>query len=61
MRKRIWVVAVVAGVAGGLLTGASLAARAANSATEDVNLTMWWWGEQEAAGAKKWLAETGCP
>jgi len=23
-----------------------------------VNLTMWWWGEQEAAGAKEWLAQT---
>jgi len=26
--------------------------------TEPVNLTMWWWGEQEAAGAKKWLSDT---
>ena len=26
--------------------------------TEPVNLTMWWWGEQEAAGAKGWLAQT---
>ena len=26
--------------------------------TGSVKLTMWWWGEQEAAGAKKWLAET---
>jgi raffinose/stachyose/melibiose transport system substrate-binding protein len=26
--------------------------------TGPVNLTMWWWGEQEAAGAKKWLADT---
>jgi raffinose/stachyose/melibiose transport system substrate-binding protein len=26
--------------------------------TEPVNLTMWWWGEQEAAGAKKWLNDT---
>ena len=49
--------AVIACVAGALLTSASLAARAAGSA-EEVNLTMWWWGEQEAAGAKKWLAET---
>jgi raffinose/stachyose/melibiose transport system substrate-binding protein len=24
----------------------------------DVTLTMWWWGEQEAPGAKKWLADT---
>jgi raffinose/stachyose/melibiose transport system substrate-binding protein len=26
--------------------------------TEPVRLTMWWWGEQEAAGAKKWLTDT---
>jgi len=24
----------------------------------DVTLTMWWWGEQEAPGAQKWLDET---
>ena len=59
MRRRIWVMAVIACVAGAVLAGASLGARDAKSApTEDVSLTMWWWGEQEAAGAKKWLAET---
>ncbi|MDH6194720.1 raffinose/stachyose/melibiose transport system substrate-binding protein [Mycobacterium frederiksbergense] len=26
--------------------------------TENVTLTMWWWGEQEAPGAEKWLADT---
>lgn len=26
--------------------------------TGPVTLTMWWWGEQEAAGAKSWLAQT---
>jgi raffinose/stachyose/melibiose transport system substrate-binding protein len=26
--------------------------------TEPVKLVMWWWGEQEAAGAEKWLADT---
>jgi len=26
--------------------------------TEQVKLTMWWWGEQEAKGAKNWLAQT---
>jgi raffinose/stachyose/melibiose transport system substrate-binding protein len=26
--------------------------------TEPVHLTMWWWGEQEAKGAKTWLAQT---
>jgi raffinose/stachyose/melibiose transport system substrate-binding protein len=25
--------------------------------SEDVTLTMWWWGEQEAPGAKEWLAQ----
>jgi raffinose/stachyose/melibiose transport system substrate-binding protein len=27
-------------------------------AAEPVNLVMWWWGEQEAPGAQKWLDET---
>lgn len=26
--------------------------------TEPVKLVMWWWGEQEAAGAEQWLADT---
>src|SRR5215211_7179790 len=26
--------------------------------TEPVQLEMWWWGEQEAAGAKNWVADT---
>jgi raffinose/stachyose/melibiose transport system substrate-binding protein len=26
--------------------------------TKPVSLTMWWWGEQEAPGAKKWLQQT---
>jgi raffinose/stachyose/melibiose transport system substrate-binding protein len=26
--------------------------------TGKVNLTIWWWGEDEAVGAKKWLAQT---
>ena len=26
--------------------------------TGPVHLTMWWWGQQEAAGATKWLADT---
>jgi raffinose/stachyose/melibiose transport system substrate-binding protein len=28
------------------------------SAAEPVKLVMWWWGEQEAPGAQKWLDET---
>jgi ABC-type glycerol-3-phosphate transport system substrate-binding protein len=60
MRRRIPVLSAVACVAVAALAGASLGARAETSAraAADVNLTMWWWGEQEAAGAKKWLAET---
>ncbi|MHB9094008.1 MAG: ABC transporter substrate-binding protein [Eubacteriales bacterium] len=26
--------------------------------TQPVNLTVWWWGEQEAPGAQKWMDET---
>ena len=55
------VVAVLAAAA--LLGSTASAARpTARSAHQDssanVNLTMWWWGEQEAAGAKNWLAQT---
>lgn len=55
------VVAVLAAAA--LLGSTASAARpTARSAQQDssanVNLTMWWWGEQEAAGAKNWLAQT---
>ena len=40
--------------------GSAPAGGAASKAfpTGPVNLTMWWWGEQEAAGAKGWLAQT---
>jgi len=63
MRARLGVVAVIACVAAVVLTSASLAARAQSgaltkSSADKVNLTMWWWGEQEAAGAKAWLNET---
>ncbi len=59
MRRRFVPVALMACTAAVVLTGASLAARAAGSApAENVSLTMWWWGEQEAAGAKTWLKQT---
>ena len=60
MRRRFWVIGGMACVAAVVLAGASLAARTSKSApaAEKVNLTMWWWGEQEAAGAKTWLAQT---
>ena len=31
---------------------------AAPPAEEPINLVMWWWGEQEAPGAQKWVDET---
>ena len=37
-------------------TAAPAATQAA--ATEPVKLVVWWWGEQEAPGAQKWLDET---
>ena len=56
--------AVVATLAAAALLGSAASAARPNthSAQQDpsapVNLTMWWWGEQEAAGAKNWLAQT---
>ena len=63
MHRKLGVVVAVAVVATAVLTTAGLASRASQTAphafpTEPVNLTMSWWGEQEAAGAKKWLADT---
>ncbi len=34
------------------------APEAAQPAAEPVNLVVWWWGEQEAPGAEKWLNDT---
>ncbi|MCW2940253.1 MAG: extracellular solute-binding protein family 1 [Actinomycetia bacterium] len=40
-------------------SAASLATKAAGAyPTGPVHLTMWWWGDQEAHGAKAWLADT---
>jgi raffinose/stachyose/melibiose transport system substrate-binding protein len=55
------VVAVLAAAA--LLGSAASAARptarsAEQNSSANVNLTMWWWGEDEAHGAKNWLAQT---
>jgi raffinose/stachyose/melibiose transport system substrate-binding protein len=44
-----------------VLSGCSAATDAPKSSkfpTENVNLTMWWWGEQEAPGAEDYIAET---
>ncbi len=62
MQRRLGVIAAVA-VLAAVLVGAGTASRDATSGarafpTGPVNLTMWWWGEQEAAGAKKWLNDT---
>ena len=56
-------VTIVAALAVGLafafagLGGTARSARAAFP-TGPVKLTMWWWGDQEANGAKEWLAQT---
>jgi multiple sugar transport system substrate-binding protein len=65
-RKRLGLAILVAGAIAAVSVGAGLASRAGTAGsgstrafpTGPVNLTMWWWGEQEAAGAKKWLADT---
>src|SRR5260370_38194282 len=48
--------ALGAGTAGGSAPAGGTASKA--FPTGPVNLKMWWWGEQEAAGAKGWLAQT---
>ena len=66
MHRKLGVAVAVTLVAAALAATAALAARSGSSATEahkafptePVNLTMWWWGEQEAAGAKSWLSQT---
>jgi raffinose/stachyose/melibiose transport system substrate-binding protein len=40
------------------VTGVGTGARPNAFPSGPVHLTMWWWGEQEAAGAKGWLAQT---
>src|SRR5207249_2194062 len=54
-------VALAAGAAALVAVAAAFAGTAASPRafpSGKVSLTMWWWGEQEAAGAKKWLAQT---
>jgi raffinose/stachyose/melibiose transport system substrate-binding protein len=66
MHRKLGVAVALTVVAAALVATAALAARSGSSATaahkafptEPVNLTMWWWGEQEAAGAKGWLSQT---
>jgi raffinose/stachyose/melibiose transport system substrate-binding protein len=51
---------VVAGCGGSENTAGTTGGAAGETAfpTEDVTLTMSWWGDQEAAGAKDWVKET---
>ena len=63
MHRKLGVVVAVTVVAAAVLATAGLASRSSSTTrqafpTGPVNLTMWWWGEQEAAGAKGWLAQT---
>lgn len=67
MRSRITLLAAVAAGAialsacGSSTPSSSPAGKSGSPAafpSGPVNLTMWWWGEQEAPGAKKWLADT---
>ncbi len=62
-RRRLALAVSVAALTAAVAATASLASRSSSGATRalptgPVTLTMWWWGEQEAAGAKKWLADT---
>jgi raffinose/stachyose/melibiose transport system substrate-binding protein len=45
-------------IALGLVMSAFVAPASGVRAAEPVKLVMWWWGEQEAPGAQKWLDET---
>src|SRR5438552_1547985 len=62
-RRRLAAALVGVGVLAAISVSAGVASRTGAEGTRafptgPVNLTMWWWGEQEAAGAKKWLADT---
>lgn len=62
-RQRLGTTLIVAGVVAAASVGAGLASRASTGSTHafptgPVKLTMWWWGEDEAKGAKGWLADT---
>ena len=62
MHRKLGLAVVAVAAAAALLGSAALAARSGSSRetspSAPVNLTMWWWGEQEAAGAKGWLSQT---
>src|SRR5918911_963402 len=60
--RRLWKIVAVGGAAAALAAVGAGFGGAAKSPrafpTGKVNLTMWWWGEDEAHGAKGWLAQT---
>src|SRR5207248_11561748 len=61
MRRALQIVALAGAVAALAAAGVGFGGAGASPRafpTGPVNLTMWWWGEQEAAGAKAWLADT---
>ncbi len=62
-RRRLALALGVVCVVAAVSVGAGLASRSSTGSTRayptgPVNLTMWWWGEDEAHGAKGWLAKT---
>jgi len=60
MRRALQLLAVTLTAAAAIAVGAGFGGTTTPNAfpSGKVNLTMWWWGEQEAAGAKNWLAQT---
>jgi len=50
--------AVLATAACGSTTPTSSAPVSTQYPTENVKLTLWWWGEQEVPGAQQWLTDT---
>lgn len=58
MQRKLRIAAAAAVLAAVLASAAASQDKPKAFPTGPVNLTMWWWGEQEAAGAKKWLADT---
>jgi raffinose/stachyose/melibiose transport system substrate-binding protein len=51
--RLLWFALLVLGCAAAAFAGGQSGAGA-----EKVSLTIWWWGEQEAPGAEKWMADT---
>jgi raffinose/stachyose/melibiose transport system substrate-binding protein len=51
--RLLWFALLVLGCAAAAFAGGQ-----SGAAAEKVSLTIWWWGEQEAPGAEKWMADT---